>query len=149
MCWPLGHEGWANAITPRLIASRHPLTLEESIDGCRLLLLLLESRGYLAHPSSRSLTSPRSEEKEWPREMRKQIEFSKTIVAHRGAVVGDGALVLVVVRGTCRYEGDLPPADRPELIVRKDGGGIRREKIKEGAGGKLERQRRREGTKSK
>lgn len=127
MCWPLGHEGWANAITPRLIASRHPLTLEESIDGCRLPLLLLESRGYLAHPSSRSLTSSRSEEteKEWPREMRKQIEFSKTIVAHRGAVVGDGAMVLelVVVRGTCRYEGDLPPADRPELIVRKDDGG--------------------------
>lgn len=57
--------------------------------------------------------------------MRKQIEFSKTIVAHRGAVVGDGALVLelIVVRGTCRYEGDLPPADRPELIVRKDDGG--------------------------
>lgn len=61
---------------------------------------------------------------------------------------GDGApvLVLVVVRGTCRYEGDLPPADRPELIVRKDDGRggeeIRRGKIKEGAGGKLERRRR-------
>lgn len=93
------------------------------------LSCFFSNRGYTQLIRSRSPTSPRSEEteKEWPREMRKQIEFSKTILAHRGAVVGDGApmLVLVVVRGTCRYEGDLPPADRPELIVRKnEGGGI-------------------------
>lgn len=66
----------------------------------------------------------RGTEKEWPREMRKQIEFSKTI-ARPGYRRRCGVVVLVipaaeakvevetaVVRGTCRYEGDLPLADR-------------------------------------
>lgn len=37
-------------------------------------------------------------------------------------------VVMVVVRGTYRYGGDLPLADRPELIVRKGDGEDTRER---------------------
>lgn len=132
MCWPLGHEGRANAITSRLIASRHPPTLLESIDGCRLFLLLLGPKVYpIRAQSALSPTSGRVTEKEWLREMRKQIEFSKTIARRGGAAVerdGDGSgggARHLQVQGRFTSGGQVP-----ELIVRKGDGENTREKIK-------------------
>lgn len=133
MCWPLGHEGRANAITSRLIASRHPPTLQESIDGCRGFSCFFSGRRYT--PSARSLpfspTLGRVTEKEWLREMRKQIEFSKTIARRGGAAAMD---VTVVVGGGARHlqvQGRFTSGGQvPELIVRKGDGENTREKIK-------------------
>lgn len=92
--------------------------------------------------SSLPIPPPRGTEKEWPREMRKQIEFSKTI-ARRGAACveggGSGGGVVVArhlqVRGRFTSGGQAG-TDRAEGRWRGYEG-----KIKEGAGGKLERRR--------
>jgi len=91
--------------------------------------------------SSLPFRPPRGTEKEWPREMRKQIEFSKTI-ARRGAVVegggsggSSGGARHLQVRGRFTSGGQAG-TDRAEGRWRGYEG-----KIKEGAGGKLERRR--------
>lgn len=68
-------------------------------------------------------------EKEWLREMRKQIEFSKTIARRDGAAVerdgGSGGARHLQVQGRFTSGGQVP-----ELIVRKGDGENTREKIK-------------------
>lgn len=53
------------------------------------------------------------------------VILAASVAAEAKALV---VMVEVVVRGTCRYEGDLPLADRPELIVRKADGEDTRER---------------------
>lgn len=130
MCWPPG-PGRANAITSRLIASRHSPTFPPGkvVGGRRLLPFLFRaekvtrySRSSGLHSFGLSRLEGRAAGKEWPREMRKQIEFSKTI-----ARLGAGHLCGLLFAG--RTMEDLPAADRPELIVRKSD--LRQEVAKE------------------
>jgi len=88
--------------------------------------------GFSCFFSSRRLSpfSGRVTEKEWLREMRKQIEFSKTIARRGGAVVGrdgdgSGGTRHLQVQGRFTSGGQVP-----ELIVRKGDGENTKEKVK-------------------